>query len=88
MFGFLKSFLDGLSKNDRELVIKAAREASNWANDKIRMGETQLIIELQKRGMQVVIPDAERFRQKGKPAVEALFSTEWPVTTWAEVLAQ
>jgi hypothetical protein len=38
--------------------------------------------------MQVVIPDADAFRQKGKPAVEQLFKTEWPVTTWAKVLAQ
>ena len=83
-----KSFFDGLSKNDQEMVVKAAREATNWANDKIKKGETQLIIELQKRGMQVVIPDAELFRQKGKPAVKSLFRTEWPVTTWAEVLAQ
>lgn len=26
--------------------------------------------------------------QKGKPAVEQLFKTEWPITTWEEVLAQ
>jgi len=38
--------------------------------------------------MQVVIPDADSLREKGKPAVEQLFKTEWPVTTWAEVLAQ
>jgi hypothetical protein len=38
--------------------------------------------------MQVIIPDAESFRQAAKPAVEELFSKEWPVTTWAEVLAQ
>jgi hypothetical protein len=38
--------------------------------------------------MQVVIPDADSFRAKAKPAVEQLFKTTWPVTTWAEVLAQ
>jgi TRAP-type transport system periplasmic protein len=50
--------------------------------------EKKLIIELQRKGMQVVIPDAEALRQKGKPAVEQLFKTEWPVATWAEILAQ
>jgi len=38
--------------------------------------------------MQVIIPDAESFRVKAKPAVEGLFQKEWPVTTWAEVLAE
>jgi hypothetical protein len=38
--------------------------------------------------MQLVIPDADSFREKGKPAVEELFKKEWLVTTWAEVLAQ
>jgi hypothetical protein len=38
--------------------------------------------------MQVVIPDADSFRAKAKPAVDELFKTQWSVTTWAEVLAQ
>jgi hypothetical protein len=38
--------------------------------------------------MQVVIPDADSFRTKAKPAVDALFQKDWSVTTWAEVLAQ
>ena len=83
-----KAFFDGLKQKDQQLVVKAAQEAANWANEKIRMGETKLLIELQKKGMQVVIPDADLFRQKGRPAVERLFKTEWPVTTWEEVLAQ
>ena len=83
-----KAFLDGLSKRDQELILKASKEAVNWANDKIKKGETKILIDLQKNGMQVVIPDADAFREKGKPAVEELFKTEWPVTTWAEVLAQ
>ena len=51
-------------------------------------GELGLLIELQRKGMQVVIPDAESFRTKAKPAVDELFRTQWAVTTWAEVLAQ
>ena len=83
-----KTFFDELSKNNQGLILKAAKEASNWANDKIKKGETKLLIDLQRKGMQVVIPDADAFREKGNPAVEELFKTEWPVTTWAEVLAQ
>ena len=83
-----KGFFDGLSKKDQGLVLKASKEAIDWANEKIKKGETKILIDLQKKGMQVVIPDADLFREKGEPAVEKLFKTEWPVTTWAEVLAQ
>lgn len=83
-----KTFLDGLSKADQDLVRKAAKEAAAWANEKMKTGELKLLIELQRKGMQVVIPDADAFREKAKPAVEGLFQTEWPVTTWAEILAQ
>lgn len=83
-----KPFFDGLSKEDQDLILKASKEATNWANEKIKTGEVKLLVELQKKGMQVVIPDAEAFREKGKPAVEELFKKEWPVTTWEEVLSQ
>jgi tripartite ATP-independent transporter DctP family solute receptor len=83
-----KAFFDGLSKGDQKLVVDAARQAAEWANEKIKKDEKKLLVELQRKGMQVVIPDAESFREKGKPAVEELFKTEWPVTTWAAVLAQ
>ena len=34
-----------------------------------------MLVDLQRKGMQVVIPDADSFRQKAKPAVEELFKT-------------
>jgi len=83
-----KAFFDGLPKADQELIVKAVAQASDWANEGIKKEEKKLLIELQRKGMQVVIPDADSLREKGKPAVEQLFKTEWPVTTWAEVLAQ
>jgi TRAP-type C4-dicarboxylate transport system substrate-binding protein len=83
-----KPFFDRLSRSDQELVTKAAKDACDWANAKMKGGELALLIELQRKGMQVVIPDADSFRAKAKPAIEDLFKKEWPVTTWAEVLAQ
>jgi TRAP-type C4-dicarboxylate transport system substrate-binding protein len=83
-----KPFFDRLSKADQDLVAKAAKDACDWANDRMKGGELALLIELQRKGMQVVIPDAETFRVKARPAIEELFKKEWPVTTWAEVLAQ
>ena len=83
-----KPFFDKLSKGDQDLIVKAAKEAEDWANDKIKTGEAAILVDLQRKGMQVVIPDAESFRVKAKAAVEALFQKEWNVTTWQEVLAQ
>lgn len=83
-----KAFFDKMTKEDQNLILKAAKDASDWANEKIKQGENTLLVDLQRKGMQVVIPDAESFRAKAKPAVEELFKKEWPVTTWAEVLAQ
>jgi len=83
-----KAFFDGLAKSDQDLVVKAVAQATDWANEGIKKEERKLLIELQRKGMQVVVPDADSLREKGKPAVEQLFKTEWPVTTWAEVLAQ
>ena len=81
-------FFKKLPKKDQMLVLKAAKEASDWGSMRIKTGENATLVELQRKGMQVVIPDAESFRQAAKPSVEELFKTEWPVTTWAAVLAQ
>jgi tripartite ATP-independent transporter DctP family solute receptor len=83
-----KPFFDKLSKADQDLIVQAAKAATDWANAKMKIGENALLLDLQRKGMQVVIPDAEAFRVKAKPAIEDLFKKEWPVTTWAEVLAQ
>ncbi|TRZ99966.1 MAG: TRAP transporter substrate-binding protein [Rhodocyclaceae bacterium] len=83
-----KSFFNKLSKANQKLVTQAAKDACDWANGKMKGGELALLIDLQRKGLQVVIPDAETFRVKAKPAVEELFQKEWPVTTWAKVLAQ
>jgi tripartite ATP-independent transporter DctP family solute receptor len=83
-----KPFFDKLSKADQDLIVKAGKEAEEWANNKIKTGESAILVDLQRKGMQVVIPDAESFRAKAKPAVDELFKTQWSVTTWAEVLAQ
>jgi TRAP-type C4-dicarboxylate transport system substrate-binding protein len=83
-----KAFFDRLSRADQELVVKAAKEACDWANAKMKAGELAYLLDLERKGMQVVIPDADSFRTKAKPAVEELFKTQWSVTTWEEVLAQ
>src|SRR4030043_253412 len=83
-----KPFYDGLSKADQTLVSLAAKDACDFANAKMKAVESSYVLELQRNGMQVVIPAAESFRAKAKSTVDELFKTTWSVTTWAEVLAQ
>jgi tripartite ATP-independent transporter DctP family solute receptor len=83
-----KPFFDKLSKADQDLIVTAGKEAEEWVNNKIKTGEAAILVDLQRKGMQVVIPDAGSFRAKAKDAVDELFKTQWSVTTWAEVLAQ
>ncbi|MBN2032499.1 MAG: TRAP transporter substrate-binding protein [Deltaproteobacteria bacterium] len=83
-----KPFFDKLSKADQDLIVKAGKEVEEWANNKIKTDEPATLVNLQRQGMQVVIPNADAFRTKAKSAVDELFKTQWPVTTWAEVLDQ
>jgi TRAP-type transport system periplasmic protein len=77
-----------LKKKDRKIVEKAMKEATDWATAETMSSESALIEKLEGLGMTVGIPDADAIREKAKPAVEKLFQTQWPVTTWEEVLAQ
>ena len=81
-----KKFFDGLSKEDQELILNSSQGGLRVGERKDPEGREQAPPQLQRKGMQVIIPDAESFRVKGKPAVEELFKTEWPVTTWARSL--
>jgi TRAP-type transport system periplasmic protein len=83
-----KPFFDKLSKADQDLIVKAGKDAEEWANNKIKIDEPATLVDLQRQGMLVVIPNADSFRAKAKSTVDELFKTQWSVTTWAEVLAQ
>lgn len=82
-----KKFFDQLSKENQKIVLEAGKEASEWGTQQILENETQILIDLQKKGMIVAIADKKAFFEKAKSAVEKLFETEWPVTTWEEVLS-
>lgn len=82
-----KAFFEALTAEQQDLIAQAAKEAAEWGSNEILTGEKDLIEKLKEAGMEVVEADAEAFREKAKPAVEKLFETEWPVTTWEEVLS-
>lgn len=82
-----KSFFDKLSKEHQEIILRAGKEATEWAAQQIVEREQEIIKELESKGMEIVVPDIEAFREKAKPVVEELFRTQWTVTTWEEVLS-
>jgi TRAP-type C4-dicarboxylate transport system substrate-binding protein len=83
-----KDFYDRLSLSDQKLIVAAMGQACSWATEKMKASESELLNQLQAAGMRITRPDAAAIRDKAKGAVEELFKTAWPVTTWAEVLAQ
>ena len=83
-----QDFWKQLHHGDKHRIRQAWAEASEWASNKMRDSESTLLQTLQGQGMTVVTPDAEAIRAAAKPAVDELFRTSWPVTTWEEVLAQ
>jgi len=86
-FTMNKNFFDNLSKENQKIVLEAAKEAADWVTAQNIEGETQLLIDLQKKGVDIIIADKKAFFEKAKPAVEKLFRTRWIVTTWEEVLS-
>lgn len=86
-----KPTFDKLSKADQELFVKTAEKVCDSATKKLLASENDIIKLLMENGMTVIYLDSKtmaQIREKAKPAVEELFKTTWPVTTWEEVLKQ
>lgn len=93
-FGWVHMYrptFDKLSKADQELFVKTAERVCDNATKKLLASENDIIKLLMENGMTVIYLDSKtmsQIREKAKPAVEELFRTTWPVTTWEEVLKQ
>jgi TRAP-type transport system periplasmic protein len=81
-----KDFFAELNEEQQEVIMNAATQASEWATEKSLSEEEGLIKKLEEEGMEIIIPDAAEFKAKAEPIIEELFRTDWPVTTWDEVL--
>jgi len=68
-------------------VMQAGKEAAEWATKTTIDGESAVIADLEKKGMNIVKADQKAFFEKAKPAVDKLFETDYPVTTWKEILS-
>jgi len=80
-------FFNKLDKKSQDLVMQAGKEAAEWATKTTIDGESAVIADLEKKGMNIVKADQKAFFEKAKPAVDKLFETDYPVTTWKEILS-
>lgn len=88
-FAFINTnALDELNGHEKQIVKAAMEEATAFATAKTKASESSLLEKLADNGMTIVHPDADAIREIAKPTIEQMFTTQWPVTTWEEVLAQ
>ncbi len=64
-----EDFYQGLSDEEREIVIGAIEEATRWGDEMVANGQADLYEELQELGMTVVEPDVAAFRSAADPAI-------------------
>ncbi|MCX7846286.1 MAG: TRAP transporter substrate-binding protein [Dictyoglomaceae bacterium] len=93
-FGWVHMYrptFDKLSSADKKLVSETVEKVCDMATKKLLASENDILKLLLDNGMTVITLDSKtmaEIREKAKPAVEELFRTTWPVTTWEEVLKQ
>lgn len=80
-----KKWLDGLSAPDRELVVDSLKKALAFANAYDVDEELKLFVDLQKNGIDVVIPDKKAYQKKAGPAIKRM-ATSWAPGVYEEVV--
>jgi len=78
-------FYYSLDKDTQKLIDEAAREATEWGTNLVYEREQLLIENMKEKGCTILETDSEAFRKAGAPAVESMFTTHFPVTTWDEI---
>ncbi|GHB02106.1 TRAP transporter substrate-binding protein [Modicisalibacter luteus] len=67
-----EDFYQGLSEENRDMLLSAIDEATQWGNDLVAQGQEEVYQKLKDEGMEVVEPDVAAFREAAKPAVEEI----------------
>lgn len=67
-----KTKWDSMSPELQEIMVEAAQEAQQMTRDLISGGEEQNIETLKEKGMQVIYPDKQSFKDKMQPAYDKL----------------
>lgn len=73
-----EDFYQGLSDENRDIIIGAIEEATSWGNDMVANGQAELYAELEELGMTVVEPDVAAFRSAAEPAIRDIADSYHP----------
>lgn len=73
-----EDFYQGLSDENRDIIIGAIDEATNWGNDMVANGQADLYAELEELGMTIVEPDVAAFRSAAEPAIRDIADSYHP----------
>ncbi|OAZ99240.1 TRAP transporter substrate-binding protein [Halomonas sp. G11] len=73
-----EDFYQGLSDENRDIIIGAIDEATSWGNDMVANGQADLYAELEELGMTIVEPDVAAFRSAAEPAIRDIAESYHP----------
>jgi TRAP-type C4-dicarboxylate transport system substrate-binding protein len=73
-----EDFYQGLSEENREIIIGAIEEATTWGNEMVADGQSDLLEQLEELGMTVVDPDVDAFRSAAEPAIRDIADSYHP----------
>lgn len=73
-----EDFYQSLSDEDRDIIMAAITEATEWGDETIISGQEELIKELESLGMTVVDSDVDAFRKAAEPAVREVIEDYHP----------
>lgn len=73
-----EDFYQGLSEENREIIIGAIEEATSWGDDTVANGQADLYAQLEELGMTVVEPDVAAFRNAAEPAIRDIADSYHP----------
>ncbi|MTI59810.1 MAG: TRAP transporter substrate-binding protein [Firmicutes bacterium] len=78
-------WLNSLAPEDREIVEQAMEEALAYANKWSRQNETKLLVKMQQKGLDVIVPDKELYQKAVAPAIEEL-AKQWAPGVYEEIV--
>ncbi|GGY06392.1 ABC transporter substrate-binding protein [Litchfieldella qijiaojingensis] len=73
-----EDFYQGLSDEERDVILGAIDEATTWGDDMVANGQDDLYATLQELGMTVVEPDVAAFRSAAEPAIRDIAESYHP----------
>jgi TRAP-type C4-dicarboxylate transport system substrate-binding protein len=77
-----KTSWDSLSADDQKIISAAVAEGIAWNNEQVIKSEKDLITSLKNKGVTVITPDVDSFRDATVKQLVPQFESKWGKGTW------